>query len=241
MNMSFYAAAVGAAQQQLRMGVQSNNIANVNTYGFKAEKPSFSALMYADLVGINNANLPKGAGARMILADNDFAGGFLRDTGYEHDYSIVGDGFFALQDPQTGEISYTRDGSFTKAGYQDEYGEQAWRLSDGDGRWVLGEDWEPIELPAAPGESAQFTIGVFDFINTNGMHPVGANRFLPVPKNGDPYPVQNGQYNQGFLEASNVDLANEMVKVIEAQRSFTYALKMVQTSDEIETTVNGLR
>ena len=83
-------------------------------------------------------------------------------------------------------------------------------------------------------------MGIFDFVNTNGMQHIGDNRFVPVEKNGQ-LRVGSGKLVQGYLENSNVDLGGELVKVIESQRSFTYALKMIQTSDEIETTVNDLR
>ena len=83
-------------------------------------------------------------------------------------------------------------------------------------------------------------VGIFDFVNTNGMLSVSENRFVPIEKNGG-LRVGSGKLVQGKLEQSNADLANEISKVIESQRSFTYALKMIQTSDEIETTVNDLR
>ena len=68
MNMSFYTAAVGAEQQQQRLNVQANNIANVNTYGYKAQKPSFSSLMYSNILGIDQEELPRGSGAVMSMA-----------------------------------------------------------------------------------------------------------------------------------------------------------------------------
>lgn len=243
MNMSFYTAAVGAQQQQLRMNVQANNIANINTYGYKAEKPSFSSLMYGDLLGIDNENLPRGTGARMIQANTDFDGGALADTGRPMDYAIIGSGFFALIERSTGEITYTRDGSFTMSHSHQRVGEDGkmedvFYLSDGDGRFVMGEDGRPIEMTDDQGK---LPIAVFDFANTDGMFHIGANRFSPVEKNGPPIQVEGPTIYQGMLEASNADLAYEMTKVIEAQRSFSYALRMVQTSDEITTTINGLR
>lgn len=238
MDMSFYTAAVGAQQQQLRMNVQANNIANVNTYGYKAEKPSFYTLMYGDLLGIDNENLPRGTGARMLHANSDFDGGALADTGRPLDFAIIGSGFFAVQDPATGEIAYTRDGSFTKSHSLRADGSDVWYLSDGDGRFVMGTDGNPVEITE---EQENLPIAVFDFINKDGMYHIGANRFSPVDKNGPPMQVESPTIYQGMLEASNADLAYEMTKVIEAQRSFSYALRMVQTSDEVTSTINGLR
>lgn len=239
--MSFYTAAVGAGEQQRRLNVQANNIANVNTHGFKAERPAFAALMYGSLGGIDGAALPRGSGARLASAATDFGDGPILDTGGSQDYAIMGDGFFALFEPSTGEVSYTRDGSFSLSQYQlpDAEGvpQPVFLLSDGQGRFVLNQNGSLIEVDDPEAEQA---VGVFDFINVDGMLHAGDNRFLPVDKNGQ-VRVGAGQVRRGALEASNSDLATELGKVIEAQRSFSYVLRMVQTSDEVETTVNGLR
>lgn len=241
MNMSFYTAAVGAQQQQNRMNIQANNISNVNTYGFKAEKPSFAALMYDNIRGIDGAALPRGNGSHIVMAETDFRDGAVANTGYAQDYAISGSGFFALQDPVSGEISFTRDGSFTLSEFKrpgaDGAPETVWHLADGMGRFVLSDEGTRIEVKDA---EAKQPVGIFDFINTNGMQHVGGNRFVPVEKNGQ-VRLGSGTLIHGSLETSNTDLAYELSKVIEAQRSFSYALKMVQTSDEIETTANNLR
>lgn len=240
MDMSFYTAAVGAWQQQLRLDVHGNNIANVNTDGFRAKKPVFTSLMYDFMQG-TNAELPRGSGAYMSGADTSFLPSAMPDTGRAQDYAIDGEGFFCLWDPATDEYSYTRDGSFTisqffgtnDAGEEQEY----WYLSDGLGRFVLSDEGRPINVED---QTAAQPVGIFDFVNHNGMLNVGENRFVPVAKNGD-VQIGSGRLVQGHLETSNADLARELSKVIEAQRSFSYALKMIQTSDEIETTVNNLR
>ena len=115
MNQSFYTAAVGAWQQQERLNVHGNNIANVNNYGFKAKKPSFAALMYDFIAGAQADELPRGTGTYMVGADTDFGSTGFADTGLDLDYAIEGHGFFALWDPASGEYSYTRDGSFMMA------------------------------------------------------------------------------------------------------------------------------
>ena len=148
MNMSFYSAAVGAYQQQLRMNIQANNIANVNTQGFRAEKVTFGELMNRDVVGINNANLPKGTGARVIQATVDFANnrGYI-ETNMPYDFAIAGNGFFALFDPSNGEVSYTRDGSFMKA--------QFWIQPDG-----VDENGQPV-LDGQGNPKTQSVTGVY--------------------------------------------------------------------------------
>lgn len=241
MNQSFFTAAVGAGQQQQRLNVQANNIANVNTYGYKAKKPSFANLMYGNMQGINNVQLPRGTGERMIQDNTDFSTGAVVETGRAQDYAVMGNGFFALYDPASGEVSYTRDGSFTLSDYQrpDQDGnlERVTMLSDGLGRFVLGRTGRLIEVKDP---TAEQPVGIFDFSNTDGMEPMGDNRFIPVGKNGQ-VRMGTGTLQRGALEASNTDLAEELTKVIEAQRSYSYVLRMVQTSDEVETTINGLR
>lgn len=251
MNMSFYTAAVGAYQQQLRMNVQANNIANVNTYGYKAEKATFAQLMYGTIRGIDGEELPRGAGTQMVKATTDFSQSALMETGRSLDFAILGNGFFALYDPADGEISYTRDGSFTLAQFTVPPAEDAplnedgstpeptieWRLSDGDGRCVLDTNGNFIRITDP---NAEVHLGVFDFALHDGFLHADSGRFLPVEKNGQLY-WGTGTVKRKVLEMSNTDLALELTKVVESQRAYSYALKMVQTSDEIETTINGLR
>ena len=243
MNISFYTAAVGAQMQQERLNVHGNNIANVNTYGFRAKMPAFSSLMTYNVRGINE-DIVTGVGSKLEDAETDFRSRALFGTDRPLDFAISGDGFFALLDPGTGEISYTRDGSFSMADFIDEDGETRWYLSDGLGRLVLGMDGLRIELTGEESTAGigefKLDVGVFDFINHNGMQHLGDNRIIPVEKNGQVM-LGSGVAVPGYLELSNADLAYELGKVIESQRSFQYMLRMVSTSDEIETTVNNLR
>ena len=253
MNQSFYSAAVGAYQQNLRMQVQSNNIANVNTQGLRAEKVAFGELMNRNVNGIDGAQLPKGTGTRVIQATVDFAGTAFKETGRTFDFGIDGDGFFALFDPDTREISYTRDGSFMMAQFfiqpdenavPEEDGEEpqpteVWRLSDNEGRCVLDPQGNFIVIDPENRE-APLTLGVFDFAIHEGMEHADSSRFLATERNGQLY-LGTGQVKQGLLEMSNTDITQEFIKVIESQRAYGFALKMMQTSDEIETTINGLR
>lgn len=245
MDPSFYTAAVSAAQQQLRMNVHGNNIANVNTYGFRCKRPTFNALMVGNMDGINE-DLPKGVGSRMIMAATDFSSKGVTGTDRDLDYAIEGDGFFALFDPASGTYSYSRDGSFImserKVDVTNEDGEteqtSIWYLSDGLGRFVLGQDGRPIEVDTEHTDEI-LPVGIFDFINRDGMMHQSENTIIPVEKNGN-LRRGNGKLVQGYLELSNTDLANEMVKVIETQRSYMYMLRMVRTSDEIASTVSSL-
>lgn len=251
MNQSFYVGALGAQQQMLRMNVQGSNIANVNTYGFRAEKARFTNLIYQNLLSIHEEEeLPVGVGARMLMTSTDFNSSGVLTTGRPLDHMIEGEGFFGLVDLATNEVSFTRNGAFTKSSLRRATGEDAagnpiieeqYYLSDGEGRFVLSNVGELIPVPAGNNEDMEaLPIGVFDFTNYDGMAHLADTRFLPVEKNGNLW-LGNGIVRQGVLELSNVDLADEITKVIEAQRTYSMALKMVQTSDEIETTINSLR
>lgn len=245
MIQGFYSAAVGAQQQMRSMDVHANNIANVNTYGYKAQTPAFQTLMYGMLGGADGSQLPRGSGSRLALTGSDFSAGPLEQTGRQLDYAIVGDGFFALYDPASGEVSFTRDGSFTLSPLQVEQqsddGEEPvvetqYYLSDGDGRQVLGQDGYPI---AVTDPAADLPVGVFNIQYQDGLERAGSERFLMNDKNGAVW-TGGAKLQRGHLESSNADLATELTGVIEAQRSYSYALKMVTTADEVETTVNGL-
>ena len=274
MNKSFYTGAVGAFMQNQRMNVQANNLANVNNYGYKAERATFHHLMYNYVDGIGGDRLPKGSGTKMVKASVDFEQGGLSETGYLFDYDIAGDGFFALYDLSSGEVSFTRDGDFRMARFEippeergleidpetgelidSETGEPVeaaplpeinpetgniveWRLTDNEGRCVLDSEGNFIVIDPLNKE-ADLDVGVFDYRVYDGMSHIDSERFVPTEKNGDLY-VGTGTVRRGYLERSNVDITQEFIKVIESQRAYSYALKMVQTSDEIEQTINGL-
>lgn len=247
MNESFFIGAVGAHQQQKRLNQHGNNIANVNSYGFKADKGRFAALMSNGVKNTEGDLLPVGVGAALWSDNTDFSQGGAVETFRAQDYMIDGSGFFALADLATGEISLTRNGAFVVSSLQratdevDEYGqtvmEEVFYLSDGEGRFVLGEAGEMIRV-TDPNE--HYAVGVYDYINYDGMQHVEDSRFLAVDKNGG---IRRGEGTvlYGTLETSNVDLAEEMSKVIETQRAYSMALKMVLTSDEIESTINSLK
>ena len=255
MNQSFFIGAVGAPQQLKRLTVHGNNIANLNTYGFKAERSRFASLMYDDLKGVGEAAggggdfemLPSGVGAALWTTDTDFKSGAMAETRREQDYAIAGEGFFAIADLATGEITLTRNGAFViselmrPTGEVDENGqdiqERIYYLSDNEGRFVLSDTGGMIEVED---EHKRQPVGIFDYMNYDGMEHVNDTRFRAIEKNGA-IRQGGGELMQGFLEMSNADLADEMTKVIESQRAYGMALKMVQTSDEIETTINNLR
>lgn len=231
--------------QMKHMDVQANNIANVNTYGYKSQVAGFSNLMYGYFLGAEEEMSYRGAGTNLIQTSTDYSDAALMGTGMTFDFAISGDGFFGLFDPSTEEVTFTRNGSFAMAEttYDEATGTMGWRLSDNSGRFVLDQDGNFIDIdPDADmltHTPESLNLGVFDFVIRDGIVRDGANGFVNIEKNGA-IQIGTGTITQGYLEASNVDLAKELTKVIEAQRLYTYALKMVTTSDEIETTINGL-
>ncbi len=187
MIQGFYSAAVGAQQQMYSMDVHGNNISNINTQGFKAQVPSFQSLMYSMQGGIDGSQLPKGSGSLMALTGTDFSAGPMEETGRSLDFAIAGEGYFALYEPATGQVSFTRDGSFTLSSFQepveDQEGQTAqagqtqtvYYLSDGEGRQVLGTDGYPIAVTDPNARSFRRRL----------YHPIsgrtGAGRQQPLP------------------------------------------------------------
>lgn len=235
MLQAFYNATLGAQQQMQRLDVHSNNISNVNTYGYKPESPEFRTLMYGMLEGIDGEQLPRGTGAIIGHTTTNFDAGTLEQTGKDLDYAIAGDGFFALYEPGTGEVKFTRDGAFMMSAFE-ENGTEVYYLSDGEGRQVLGQNGYPIPVVDP---QQKLPVGVFNIQYQDGLQHDGSSNFIMTEKNGV---VTNGTADviQGFLESSGTDLAQELTKVIETQRSYSYALRMVTTADEVETTINNL-
>lgn len=237
MNYSLYSAMTGAQTQQRRMDVIANNLSNLNTTGFKSRQGTFSELIYENMNAAEgeDTRLLRGAGARMIKADSDFSQGVVVPTGSDFDYAIDGDGFFALYDPLTQEISYTRNGHFSLS----EQPDGRMMLVSDTGKWVLNSQGQPNVME---GYQSEYDIGVFIFEQKNGMLNIGQSEFLPVEKNGQPIVSQDKDgLLQGYLENSNVDFEREIVHMIESQRVYQMNLQMVQTTDEITNTINGLR
>ncbi len=246
MNQSFYTGAVGAREQMLHLNVLANNLANINTFGYKAQIGRFSALFHRRIDSISDQDTSHGVGGRLLMTSTDHMQG-APIPGRSQDYCIDGNGYFALVDLATTEVTFTRNGAFTVEQFEratdetDENGnpimETVMALTDGEGRFVLGRDGDLIIVTDPV---ARQDIGVFDFGNYDGLEHQPGTEFLPVDKNGNLF-YGTGELKQGFLEGSNVDFADSMAKLIETQRAYSLALKMLQTSDEIETTINNLR
>ncbi|NDO46411.1 flagellar hook basal-body protein [Clostridium sp. MD294] len=256
MDRSFYTGAVGAIAHQERLNIIANNIANVNTHGYKNKPSTFSECIYSNLnaVAQEPTDYIAGAGVHVEKTNVDFTQGHLSTTGLEYDYMIMGDGFFAIQNPATQEITYTRNGNFMTSLQPD----GNFYLQTANGKRVLDVNQNPIIVGTLPptaeggipgsqemiaGEDLIEQIGIYTFPSKNGMESVRGTEFIPAEKDGQPVVTAgNGTILANkALEMSNVNLGQEVTKMIEAQRCYQYALRMVQTSDEVETTINGLR
>lgn len=239
MYSSFYTAALGASGQMSKLGVIGNNLANINNYGYKTKNAVFTDLLYYNLNNYNGdeTTIKAGTGIYMEKTDTDFSPSGFETTERVYDFAILEDGFFMLRNPVTNEITYTRNGRFSLSLRGDTF-----YLVNDAGNLVLDANRNPIRgLKDEHGENIVETMpAIYDFAIKNGMQNVGKNEFVPVAKNGNPV-LRAEAPLQRALEISNVNLADELVRMIETQRAYTYALKMVQTSDEVVQTVNGLR
>ena len=250
---ALFTAATGMDSQQLRIDTIANNLANVSTTGFKKTRAEFQDLFYETLrapgaQASNGETLPTGAqvghGVKLAGVSRIFSQGDRSNTARDLDIAIDGDGFFQIQE-SGGQVFYTRDGSFSM---------------DSDGNLVndQGNLLEPnIQIPIdaiqltvlqdgtvsalLAGQSAPQDLGQIEiarFQNPSGLLALGGNRFVPSDSSGDPETGTPGDTGfgtvaQGFLESSNVNMAEELVKMILAQRAFEVNSRVIEASDEM--------
>lgn len=228
---AYYTAANGAMSTQNYLDVISNNMANIQTEGYKKSKPEFSDLLYTNIRGAEGADteLKSGSGAKINKVDVIFTQGTPVSTGAPTDFAIRGDGFFAVQFEE--ENLFTRGGSFEITNI------------DGDkyltyqGGYVLNNDEEPIIVE----NTDDIEVGVFVFNNNNDLQQAGNNLFRISNEDAEYSLLENSNIMKGFVEASNVEVSEEMVKLIQIQRAFQLNSSVIKTADEIEQTINTLR
>lgn len=254
---ALYTAASGMIAQQVNMDTISNNLANVNTTGYKKGRAEFQDLLYAHIFPpiSAEAGIMVGQGARLSSIHRIFAGGSLQATGNPFDVAIQGNGFFRVR-RSDGTEAFTRDGSFRLDGER--------RLVTASGDLLLG-DQGPIKLPERavnPEISVDGFIRYVDetsgqtltvdkiklavFPNATGLMALGNNLWGASDASGRPQaltPGSNevGKLVQGFLEASNVQTVEEMISLIVAQRAYEINSKAVQSADEMMALANNLR
>jgi flagellar basal-body rod protein FlgG len=250
---SLYTAATGMDAQQTKLDIIANNLANASTTGFKKTRADFQDLL-SDTIrsatpstaqgGSQPTPLQVGLGVRTASTSRSFAQGDMIETKNPLDLSIQGSGFFRIQRP-SGEIAYTRDGSF--------------RL-DSTGRLVTqtGEMVEPgITIPVdatsitvkadgtvqakIPSRTDMVDVGIIqiaNFTNPGGLESIGNNLLMATSSSGDPMIVKpgdqgTGAIGQGLLEGSNVSAVEEMINMITTQRNYELNSKVIQSADEM--------
>jgi flagellar basal-body rod protein FlgG len=253
MNLSLYSAATGMEAQQLNLNTIANNLANVNTPGFKRSKVEFQDLLYQKPVraagtdsGGGNlvpAGLEVGNGTRVAATTKVFTQGQLTNTGNNFDIAIQGDGFFQVQRPD-GTIAYTRDGSFKL--------NAEGAVVTTDGLPVLS-GFQPVPtgtssvsisqtglatMTSSTGSQSTYQVTLARFANPSGLTSLGGNLYEETaasgsPDVGNPATAGFGSTMQGYTEASNVNIVEEMVNLITAQRAYEINSKAIQSSDEM--------
>lgn len=258
---SMYSGISGLKNFQTKLDVIGNNIANVNTYGFKKGRTVFKDLYSQTVAGAsapgeNRGGVnPKqvGLGSQLSTIDTIHAAGSTQFTGNTLDLAIEGDGYFRLQDGEAEEYLYTRAGNF----YLDSGDGDVARIVDGDGRYLMDTDGNAIEVDLAAtslsiGQDGSVNyvldgvlttwdnpIALVKFSNPGGLEKVGGNLFQESANSGEPSdevtPLEEGlgAIKSGSLEMSNVDLSEEFTEMIVAQRGFQANTRIITTSDEI--------
>jgi flagellar basal-body rod protein FlgG len=256
-----WSAAAGMNVQTTNMDAISNNLANLNTTGFKAGRAEFQDLLYQTIntagtstssTTIQPSGLQLGAGSRLSAMVKDFSTGGLQSTNSPTDMAIQGDGFFQVL-MTDGTYAYTRDGSFT---------------TDQNGNMVNANGLSLYPQVTIPQDATSITIGtdgtvtvttqgqttpqqvgqitIANFINPNGLTSIGQNLMQQTLASGDPIQGVPGQtglgtIQQSSLEGSNVDMASEMVNMIVGQRAYEANSKTIQTCDQMLQLVNNLK
>ena len=259
MNSALWVAKTGLDAQQLRMNVVANNLANVNTTGFKRGDAAFEDLIYQNVrqVGAQQSQdtqlpsgLSLGTGVRPVATEKDFAQGNISVTENPLDVAIDGRGFLQILQPD-GSLAYTRDGSFqinatgqlvTSSGAPVQ---PAITIPNNTQSISISpEGAVSVLLPGAAAPTQVGTLQLADFINPVGLQPIGGNLFRESAASGTPQvsnPGGNGLGNliQGSLETSNVNVVEELVSMIETQRAYEINSKAVSTSDEMLRYINN--
>ncbi len=258
---SLYTAATGMLAQQTQIDTTSNNIANVNTIGYKKQRAEFADLFYQVMehAGISSSTttvsptgIEVGLGARPTAITKQFTQGNFKETGNQLDLAITGNGFFQIELPD-GNIAYTRNGAFKVDGNGTIVNSDGYKLipeitiPEDATTVAIGTDGIVTVLQAGETEPNQVgQIELANFINPAGLHSLGDNNYINTVASGDAITgtaglAGLGQIKQGFVEMSNVQLVEEMTDLITGQRAYEANSKAITTSDEMLQTVNQLK
>ena len=251
--------ASGMRAQQLYVDTIANNLANVNTTGFKASRAEFQDLLYQMIspnqrqaAGASIQPVQVGHGVRLAAVRRMFTQGATQVTGNALDLTITGDGFFRVEQPD-GSYAYTRDGSFSMDGGGSLVTAGGLRVAPGftfpESTDEVGIRRDGLVLVRAAGEETSSELGnleVYRFANPAGLRALGNNLYGETEASGVAQlgtPGQNGvgAVEAGLLESSNVSVVEEMIRLIEAQRAYELNSKAIQTSEDMLTVTNELK
>lgn len=258
MNISYHTAVSAMKAFQEDLNITANNIANVNTTGYKPQKSTFHDLLYTQM-DARNEDMMVGHGVRSGGVESTFVQGMFEQTGRELDFAISGKSYFAVEvNEDDEEPAFTRDGSFKISATEDgNY------LVTRDGYYVLSPEGERIELEyqtvkGADGREKEIDkldltglnerIGLYSCENPDGLVPVGNNLFRSGETSGEWISQEDMDDDQvssklltGMLEQSMTQVSTEMINMIETQRAFQMSSRVVSAADEMEGIVNTLR
>jgi flagellar basal-body rod protein FlgG len=258
MNPALWAAKTGLDAQQTRLAVTSHNLANVSTAGFKKGRAVFEDLLYQNVRQVGGSTsqdttapsgVHLGTGVRVVATEKIYTQGNFSQTDNAFDVAIEGRGFFQIQMPD-GSTAYTRDGNFqlnaqgqlvTSSGYVVQPGIS---IPDGSQTISISRDGV-VSVTSAGGNPTQVgQLQLTDFINPAGLQPLGENMLVETVASGPAQtgaPGQNGMGTvlQGFFEASNVNVVEELVNMIETQRAYEMNSKAISTADQMLEYVNN--
>jgi len=258
---ALWTAAAGMNCQQLNVDVIANNLANVNTTGFKRSRADFQDLLYQNLLNAGSSSsagaeypvgLEVGMGARVVTTEKVFSQGDFKETGNPLDVVIEGDGFFQVDLPN-GTTGYTRSGSFKIDSAGNLCTSEGWPISGGvtipqDAIEItIGSDGSVSVLSgdsSTPTSAGQLML--YRFANPGGLKSMGHSVFNETPasgtaQEGTPGQAGVGSLAQGFLEMSNVSVVEEMVNLIAGQRAYEVSSKAIQASDEMLQMANNVK
>ncbi len=256
---ALYSAAAGMESQQMNLDVISNNLANVNTTGYKDSKLQFQDLLYQTTRAAGSqqgggnelpGSLQVGQGAVPVATERVFTQGDLSQTGGNLDLAIQGAGFFQVQMPD-GTLAYTRDGAFktnaegqivTSDGYPVQGGFEP--VPTGTTNITVAATGAVTYTTASGNTSSQIQLANFN--NPGGLQAIGHNLYTETEASGTAQlgqPTENGigEVQQGYLELSNVSVVQEMVNLILAQRAYEVNSKAVQAADQMMQDSNNLQ
>ncbi len=260
---ALWTAASGMLSQQLNVDVIANNLSNVNTAGFKKSRVEFQELMYETIrlpgrEATRETEIPSGVevghGVRVAATQRLHSQGNLQQTNNPLDLAIEGEGFFRLEMPD-GTYTYTRDGGFKLSSERELVNSQGYKLSVEGGGQIPDNALEISIAPdgtitaLVPGAQAPEEVGrvvLVRFVNPAGLESLGQNLYRETVSSGEATTGEGtqsgvGRIMQGYLEMSNVQVVEEMVNLIVAQRAYEINSKAIQTSDEMLALANNLR